>query len=92
MIIHTGRLEGTLKASSTPVISAELSKMVGCRLRMYFCMTYSKKRHASTEVSVTMRAAHAEEQYGTDKCRNKRYEYPVHVPLYGIATVDVWRR
>ena len=30
IIIHTGRLEGTLKAKSTPVMRAEPSKIVGC--------------------------------------------------------------
>ena len=56
MIIHTGRFDGTLNASNTPVISAEPSQMVGWRFNMNFCITYSKKRQATTEVSVTIMA------------------------------------
>ena len=57
IIIHTGRLEGKLNANNTPVRAAEPSIIVVCsRFKMYFVIAHSKKRHAATEASVTIRA------------------------------------
>jgi hypothetical protein len=57
MIIQTGRLEGKLNASNTPVIIAEPSQMV---VVSFFIrnlpIAHSKNRQAATEVAVTISA------------------------------------
>ena len=55
--IHTGKLEGKLKASNTPVMMAEPSLMVvSVRFIRYFPMTHSKNTQEATETNVTMKA------------------------------------
>ena len=58
IIIHTGRLEGTLKANSTPVIRADPSQILVCFFNKYFCIKNSKIKQAITEVKVRTNAFH----------------------------------
>lgn len=53
-IIQTGKFEGTLKASNTPVIKAEPSKIGRLLLEKKLLNYIFKKRQATTEVRVTM--------------------------------------
>ena len=57
MMIHTGRLEGKLNASYTPVMIAEPSQIVVVGFfSKYFPIAHSKNKQAATEVAVTIRA------------------------------------
>ena len=57
MIIQTGRLDGRLNASSTPVMMAEPSQIVVVVVfNKYFPIAHSKNKQAATEVAVTIKA------------------------------------
>ena len=55
--IHNGRFEGTLNASSTPVMMADPSKIAGSFFRMYFTMRYSNAMQKNTEEAVSTSAS-----------------------------------
>ncbi|MPN34296.1 hypothetical protein SDC9_181789 [bioreactor metagenome] len=56
-IIHTGKFEGKLNASKTPVIAAEPSRMeLPERFIIKRAIAHSKNKQAATEVSVTINA------------------------------------
>lgn len=56
IIIQTGRLDGRLNASKTPVRIAEPSVIEGETFNRYFWIRNSKVRQAATDVAVTIRA------------------------------------
>ena len=56
MIIHTGKFEGKLNASKTPVRMAEPSQIVGSFFIRNRWIKYSKTTQANTEVTVTINA------------------------------------
>lgn len=55
--IHTGRLDGTLNASNTPVIMAEPSKTEGSVFRMNLAMRYSNPTQNNTDRAVIIKAS-----------------------------------
>ena len=55
-MIQIGKLEGTLKANSTPVKMAEPSQSVGSFFIRKRWIKYSKITQAKTEVAVTINA------------------------------------
>ena len=56
IIMYTGRLDGTLKASRIPVTRADPSVMETGFLKKNFCMRYSNRRQERTDVAVTIKA------------------------------------
>ena len=54
IIIHQGVFDGRLNASSNPVTTAEQSVILIPVLRIYFCITNSKRTHDVTETAVTI--------------------------------------
>jgi len=55
--IHNGRSEGTLNASSTPVIMAEPSVTVGVFFKMYLTIRYSNPTQNNTAQAVIISAS-----------------------------------
>ena len=77
IIIHTGRLEGRLKASNTPVMMAEPSQIVVVSFfSRYLPIAHSKKTQAATEVAVTIRAPNPKKTSDTIKAGNRAISTP----------------
>ena len=91
IMIQTGRLEGRLKASNTPVRIAEPSQRVGFLFHQESLDQILEYHTGQNRYDRNDQRSQTEEIKGYQESRDKGNQYTIHIFAYAVATMDVGR-